>query len=153
MAPLKEEGFIVPTQVSYVGKGGILFEEGETVPGSTAVVSRYLRTGYLWDHVRVIGGAYGGFCTFNPVGGDGVFTFLSYRDSNLDKTLDVYELEENAEALATAIIGAVGDLDGALSPPDQKGSKSSSRWVIRQTPEKRQQFRDDLLTLRILQCV
>ena len=29
MAPLKDEGFIVPTQVSYVGKGGILFEEGE----------------------------------------------------------------------------------------------------------------------------
>ena len=105
-------------------------------------MSRYLRTGYLWDHVRaVIGGAYGGFCTFNPVGGDGVFTFLSYRDSNLDKTLDVHgELEENAEALATAIIGAVGDLDGALSPPDQKGSKSFSRWVIRQTPEERQQF-------------
>ena len=159
MAPLKDEGFIVPTQVSYVGKGGLLFEEGETVPGSTAVVSRYLRTGYLWDHVRVIGGAYGGFCTFNPMGGDGVFTFLSYRDPNLDKTLDVYdatadallaaaeELEENPEALATAIIGAVGDLDGALSP-DQKGSKSFSRWVIRQTPEERQQFRDDILNTK-----
>ena len=37
-------------------------------------------------------------------------------------------------------------MDGALSPPaDQKGSKSfSSRWVIRQTPEERQQFRDDI---------
>jgi len=27
MAPLKDEGFVVPTQVSYVGKGGLLYEE------------------------------------------------------------------------------------------------------------------------------
>jgi Zn-dependent M16 (insulinase) family peptidase len=159
MAPLTDEGFVVPTQVSYVGKGGLLFEQGEKAHGSTAVVSRYLRTGYLWDHVRVIGGAYGGFCTFNPMGGDGVFTFLSYRDPNLDKTIDVYdatadallkaaeELEDDPEALATAIIGAVGDLDGALSP-DQKGNKSFNRWLIRQTPEERQQFRDEILNTK-----
>jgi len=159
IAPLKDEGFVVPTQVSYVGKGGLLFEEGEKVHGSTAVVSRFLRTGYLWDHVRVIGGAYGGFCTFNPMGGDGIFTFLSYRDPNLDKTIDVYdatadallkaaeELEDDPEALATAIIGAVGDLDGALSP-DQKGSKSFNRWLLRQTPEERQQFRDEILNTK-----
>lgn len=159
IAPLKDEGFVVPTQVSYVGKGGLLFEQGEKVHGSTAVVSRYLRTGYLWDYVRVMGGAYGGFCTFNPVGGDGIFTFLSYRDPNLDKTIDVYdatadallkaaeELENDPEALATAIIGTVGDLDGALSP-DQKGNKAFNRWVIRQTPEERQQFRDEILNTK-----
>jgi len=159
MAPLKDEGFVVPTQVSYVGKGGRLYEEGEQIPGSTAVVSRYLRTGYLWDHVRVIGGAYGGFCTFNPMEGDGVFTYLSYRDPNLDKTLDVYdatadalleaaeELEKNPDALATAIIGAVGDLDGALSA-QQKGSKAFNRWILRQTPEERQEYRDQILNTK-----
>lgn len=156
VTPLKDEGFIVPTQVSYVGKGGRLYQEGERIPGSTTVISKYLRTGYLWDHVRVMGGAYGGFCTFNPNGGDGIFTFLSYRDPNLDKTIDVYdatadalleaaeELEKNPEALATAIIGAVGELDGALSP-DQKGSKAYNRWLLRQTPEERQRFRDEIL--------
>merc|ERR1712086_915649 len=159
MAPLKDEGFVVPTQVSYVGKGGRLYEEGEQIPGSTAVVSRYLRTGYLWDHVRVIGGAYGGFCTFNPMEGDGVFTYLSYRDPNLDKTLDVYdatadallvaaeELENNPGALATAIIGAVGDMDGALSP-DQKGSTALNRYLARETAEQRQEYRDEVLNTR-----
>ena len=56
LAPLKDEGFVVPTQVSYVGKGGQLYDQGQIVPGSDSVVSRFLRTGYLWDHVRVIGG-------------------------------------------------------------------------------------------------
>lgn len=159
LAPLKDEGFVVPTQVSYVGKGGQAYSPGELVPGSTGVVSRFLRTGYLWDHVRVIGGAYGGFCTFDSKAGDGVFTFLSYRDPNLDKTLDVYdatadalleaaeELEKNPGALATAIIGAVGDMDGALSP-DQKGAAAFNRWLSRETPERRQQFRDEVLNTK-----
>merc|ERR1712013_655370 len=120
-APLKDEGFVVPTQVSYVGKAGLLYEEGESVSGSAEVVSRFLRTGYLWDNVRVIGGAYGGFCTFNSK--SGFFSFLSYRDPNLEQTLDVYDkaadalleaadmMEKDPDALTTAIVGAMGDLD------------------------------------------
>lgn len=159
LAPLKDEGFVVPTQVSYVGKGGQLYEPGEIVPGTSGVVSRFLRTGYLWDHVRVIGGAYGGFCTFDSKAGDGIFTYLSYRDPNLDKTLDVYdatgdalleaaeELEKNPDALATAIIGAMGDMDGALSP-DQKGATAFNRWLSRETAERRQEFRDEVLNTK-----
>eukprot|EP00559_Dactyliosolen_fragilissimus_P000950 CAMPEP_0184855064 /NCGR_PEP_ID=MMETSP0580-20130426/395_1 /TAXON_ID=1118495 /ORGANISM="Dactyliosolen fragilissimus" /LENGTH=1109 /DNA_ID=CAMNT_0027349485 /DNA_START=174 /DNA_END=3503 /DNA_ORIENTATION=- len=157
MSDPRDEGFVVPTQVSYVGKGGRLFKEGEYVAGSTAVVSRFLRTGYLWDRVRVMGGAYGGFCQFDPKSNDGVFTFLSYRDPNLGETLDVYDatatalkesakaLEEDKDALATAIIGAVGDLDGALSV-DQKGAVAFNRWIARESPEYRQKFRDEVLT-------
>merc|ERR1712137_1127218 len=107
------------TQVSYVGKGGRIYQNGETINGAASVVARHLRTGYLWDHVRVIGGAYGGFCTFAQ--GSGFFGFLSYRDPNLGKTLDVYDAcadaldqlstEMDQDALETAIIGAVGDMD------------------------------------------
>ena len=59
----KNEAIIVPTQVNYVGSGGRVYSAGESMPGSASVVARHLRTGYLWDTVRVIGGAYGGFCT------------------------------------------------------------------------------------------
>jgi Zn-dependent M16 (insulinase) family peptidase len=57
-APLVDEGFVVPTQVSYVGKGGRLYDVGEPVSGSSSVVSRFLGTGYMWDNVRVIGGVF-----------------------------------------------------------------------------------------------
>lgn len=43
--PVEDEGFVVPTQVSYVGKGGLLYSEGETATGSAQVVARFLRTG------------------------------------------------------------------------------------------------------------
>ena len=48
------------------------------------VVSKLLGATYLWDRVRVSGGAYGGFCRFDPRSGD--FKYLSYRDPNLGKT-------------------------------------------------------------------
>ena len=155
--PIEDEGFIVPTQVSYVGKSGLLYEKGERIPGSAAVVARFLRTGYLWDHVRVMGGAYGGFCTFSPF--SGMISFLSYRDPNLHKTIDVYDaaadalmeaadaLEQDPNALATAIIGTIGDMDGALSP-DQKGFTAFQRWLINESPEYRQKYRDEVLNTK-----
>ena len=38
---------------------------------------QYLGTSWLWDKVRVVGGAYGGFCSFDSHSGQ--FTYLSYR--------------------------------------------------------------------------
>merc|ERR1712194_500076 len=155
MVAPKDEGFIVPTQVSYVGKGGLLYKPGERVSGSAMVISRFLRTGYLWDNVRVLGGAYGGFCTFTGV--DGYFSFLSYRDPNLSKTIDVYDavsnalstdlianLHSNPDQLEKAVIGAIGDMDGPKSS-DQKGWISLQRWLKNESAERRQKIRDEAL--------
>ena len=57
--------------------------------GSAHVVVKYLRTTWLWDNVRVQGGAYGGFCALDHRSGN--FAFLSYRDPNLLETLDIYD--------------------------------------------------------------
>ena len=37
----------------------------------------------------MVGGAYGGFCDFDNH--SGMFTYSSYRDPNLLKTVDVYD--------------------------------------------------------------
>eukprot|EP00611_Tribonema_gayanum_P022355 TRINITY_DN4469_c0_g1_i1.p1 TRINITY_DN4469_c0_g1~~TRINITY_DN4469_c0_g1_i1.p1 ORF type:complete len:1067 (+),score=347.82 TRINITY_DN4469_c0_g1_i1:601-3801(+) len=150
LIPARNEGFAVQTQVNYVGKGGRLFQPGEVVPGSFQVVSRYLRTGYLWDNVRVMGGAYGGFCNFNPM--TGLFSFLSYRDPNLAKTLDIYDgcadylasLHLPADELQMSVIGAVGDMDSPQSA-DQKGFMSLKRHLIGMSDEDRQRIRDEVL--------
>jgi len=151
--PLRNEGFIVPTQVSYVTKGGRLFQEGEYISGSSSVISRFLSTNYLWDRVRVIGGAYGAFCNLEN---NGIFTCSSYRDPNLKETLTVYDemaqnlnstailLESDFDTLSSAIIGTIGDLDSVLSP-DMKGRVAFNRWLARESPEYRQKYRDEVL--------
>jgi Zn-dependent M16 (insulinase) family peptidase len=45
LVPIEDEGFVLPTQVSYVGKSGLLYDEGEEASGASQVVSKFLRTG------------------------------------------------------------------------------------------------------------
>jgi len=147
------EGFIVPTQVNYVGKGAQIYGVGEKTSGAASVVSRYLRTSWLWDKVRVVGGAYGCSNVFNP--GTGMFKFTSYRDPNLVSTLKTYDdtpeflahtaKEMTGVTLSNAIIGMIGDLDKPMQP-DQKGYASMERYLTGLTDEIRQERRDQVLS-------
>ncbi|KAK4740063.1 hypothetical protein R3W88_003760 [Solanum pinnatisectum] len=145
------EAFVVPTQVNYVGKAANLYEAGYELKGSAYVISNYISNTWLWDRVRVSGGAYGGFCGFDSH--SGVFSFLSYRDPNLLKTLDVYdgtssflkELEMDEDALTKAIIGTIGDVD-SYQLPDAKGYSSLLRYLLGVTDEERQRRREEILS-------
>lgn len=76
-------------QVNYVGKAVNLYADaGYQLSGSAYVVNKHLGTTWLWDRVRVSGGAYGGFSDFDTH--SGMFSFLSYRDPNLTKTVRAF---------------------------------------------------------------
>ncbi len=145
------EGLTIPAQVNYVAKGANLYEFGYRYHGSIAVISNYVRSTWLWERVRVQGGAYGGFSSFNRH--TGVFTFLSYRDPNLLPTLENYDrtadflrrLELSESELTKSIIGAIGAMD-AYQLPDAKGYTSLLRYLIGYTDEARQKARDEILS-------
>ncbi|MCG6981719.1 MAG: insulinase family protein, partial [Deltaproteobacteria bacterium] len=144
------EGMIIPAQVNYVGKGANLYQLGYQLHGSVLVISRYIRTGWLWDQVRVQGGAYGAFSLFNHL--SGTFTFLSYRDPNLRKTLEVFD--ETVEFLRSghltdeeitkSIIGTIGDMDRHLLP-DAKGFTSMVHYLTNENEDNRQVLREEVL--------
>ena len=144
------EGLSVPAQVNYVGKGANLYDLGYAYDGSIHVISNHLRTSYLWDKVRVQGGAYGAFCRFNQ--NTGVLTYLSYRDPNLLGTLEVYDrapeflrsLDLSDDDLTKSIIGAIGILD-AYQLPDAKGYTALTRYLVGESDEARQATRDQVL--------
>jgi Zn-dependent M16 (insulinase) family peptidase len=144
------EGLTIPAQVNYVGKGADLYRLGYKPSGAASVISKYLRTSWLWEKIRVQGGAYGGFCVFDHRSGG--FTFLSYRDPNLLATLDVYdqtatflrESELSQEELTKSIIGAIGEVD-QYQLPDAKGYSSMLRYLVGDTDEIRQRMREEIL--------
>jgi presequence protease len=147
------EGLSIPAQVNFVGKGADLFKLGYKLNGSVQVILNFLRTTWLWERVRVQGGAYGGFASFDIR--SGVFTYLSYRDPNLLKTVENYDgaagylINVDEERLSPAeltksIIGAIGALD-AYQLPDAKGFTSLVRYLAGENDEMRQQFRDQVL--------
>jgi len=152
--PHRFEGLTIPAQVNYVGKGANLYELGYQLNGSHLVITNYLRTTWLWEKIRVQGGAYGGFCRFDPH--SGVFNYLSYRDPNLLGTLDNYnassqflkQVDLSKEELTKSIIGAIGQMD-AYQLPDAKGYTSLMRHLIGLTDEVRQQIRDEILATTV----
>jgi Zn-dependent M16 (insulinase) family peptidase len=150
----QQEGLVIPAQVNYVGKGVNLYEAGYEYDGSALVVNRYLQMAYLWEKIRVQGGAYGGFSLFDDA--SGVFTFLSYRDPNLASTLENYDnagaflqhldsTRLNTQELTKVIIAAIGELD-AYQLPDAKGFTSMMRYLTGRTDELRQQIREQVLS-------
>lgn len=150
--PKRNELITVPTQVNYVGKAGSLYDKGYKLHGSAYVINKLLGTGYLWDRVRVSGGAYGGFSDFDSH--SGIFTFLSYRDPNLLKTVDNYDgaaehlrelsKEIDQAELTKGIIGTIGDID-SYQLPDAKGSTALMRHILKVTDTERQQRREEIL--------
>jgi presequence protease len=144
------EALIIPASVNYVGKGANLYRLGLKPSGAAHVVTKYLRTTWLWDKVRVQGGAYGGLCSLDHRSGN--FTFLSYRDPNLLETLDIYDrtpdflrrTELDETQLTRSIIGTIGDID-AYQLPDAKGYTSMQRYLTDEADDIRQSRRDEIL--------
>lgn len=156
-----DEGIIVPTQISFVGKGGLMYKEGDSVPGSAFAICHFLETGYLWEKIRIENGASGVTTSLDP--SNGVLTMTSNRDPNLVETLEVYDgaaeyllldisknLSKDDDAtIKTAIIGAIDRLDGMTHGPDQLGWTYLRRWLRGETTAFRQQWRDDIFNLSV----
>lgn len=154
----EHEAIVASTRVSYIGEGGRLFDVNEQISGSFSVVSRYLSTGYLWDTVRVLNGAYGANSYFYTT--EGILIFMSYRDPNgIATTLAAYDgveprLHEDASTtlaapnsidLTRAIIGAIGRHDGSAPSTDEIGWSSLMRFLRNESPELRQRYRTQIL--------
>jgi hypothetical protein len=148
------EAFLTASSVQFVGKGANLYELGMEYSGKFDVLNAVLRTCFLWDRVRVQGGAYGSQSSFDSYSGD--YGLVSYRDPNLTETLDIYDqiadyiesLDISEKELTKILIGCVGRLDPPMTP-DRKGSVSMIEYLTGKTYELKQKRRDELLSTRV----
>jgi len=98
----------------------------------------------------VLGGAYGGMSSYDPMGG--YFAFLSYRDPHLVETLRVYEGAVDLisggcitdQEIEKAVIGTIGAIDRPMDP-STKGYISMVRKFSGLTDEGREKFREGVL--------
>lgn len=148
--PTEFEGMTIPSQVNYVGKGVNIYPLGYRFHGSAHVITRHIRNVWLWEKVRLQGGAYGAFCQFDRL--SGVLSFVSYRDPNLIKTLEAFDLSAaflkdlnlTEGELVKGIIGTIGDID-QYRLPDAKGFVSMTRQLSGVTDKERQIIREEVL--------
>ena len=146
----KNEAFMTAGQVQYVAKAGNFLKKGLPYTGALRMLKSIMGYDYLWNQVRVKGGAYGCMSGFSK---NGDSYFVSYRDPNLTKTLDVYSgavdylrnFTGDERTMTQYLIGAISDLDTPLTP-QSKGLRSLSAYMTKQTEEDFQKERDELLS-------
>ncbi len=148
---LKEnEGFKTAGQVQYVARVGNFLEKGVPFSGVYHLVKSLLSYEYLWNEVRVKGGAYGVMCGF-PSTGEGYF--VSYRDPKLSETNEVYkgvadhlrQFEADEREMTKYIIGTISNIDTPLTPRG-KGGRSMAAYLTGVTEEQIQKERDQILS-------
>lgn len=116
------------------------------------LLSHNLRTGYLWEEIRMKGGAYGASASADPL--SRIFSFSSYRDPNIQKTFDAFasaldfgkkQPPEGSDLVQTKI----GVLSREMRPlaPGDKGIVGYKRKLGGITDKLRQQRRDIMMGL------
>lgn len=145
----KNEGLLTPANVQYVAKGYNFRKSGYNYSGGMTVFSRIAGLDYLWNRIRVQGGAYG---AFSVVSRSGNMFFGTYRDPNLQESLEVFDqiadyyksFESDDKEMTKYIIGTVSQLDTPLSPR-AKGSLAATRYITHMTQDDVQHTREEVL--------
>lgn len=143
------EGYKTSSKVNYVARCGNFVDGGLEYTGALKILKTILGYEYLWNNVRVKGGAYG---CMNGFSRTGETYFSSYRDPNLEKTNEIYEGLPQYIASFTAderdmtkyIIGTISEMDVPLNPA-AKGSRALTAYLTGITFDTIQKERDQVL--------
>ncbi|MBO5461467.1 MAG: insulinase family protein [Ruminococcus sp.] len=135
----RNEGFKTSSKVQYVARVGNFIDKGCDYKGTLQIMRVILGYDYLWQNVRVKGGAYGCMCSFSRIG-DGYL--VSYRDPNLKKTMEVYEgiveylreFDVDERDMTKYIIGTISNIDRPMNP-SAKGDRSMNLYMNHVTEE------------------
>lgn len=135
----RNEGFKTSSKVQYVARAGNFIDEGCEYTGALQILKVILSYDYLWQNIRVKGGAYGCMSNFNRLG-EGYL--VSYRDPNLEKTNEVYEgvaeylrnFTVSERDMTKYIIGTISGIDQPMTPA-AKGDRSMNLYMNHVSPE------------------
>jgi presequence protease len=139
----------IPAAVAYTAMAGLMENPAEKQSGAWNVLAKLVSMDYLWNEVRVLGGAYG---TGMSVGIDGSIGYYSYRDPNPENSLKVYEsvpefLQDFCKGkpdFSGIKIGTIADTEPLLSPGNK--GKMADRWYLAEiTDDYRKERRRQIL--------
>ena len=147
--PACREGILIPAGVGFAVKGAHLKNYGKEYTGSVAVLAKMLGLEYLWNAIRVQGGAYG--AGFSGTG-YGEMLYHTYRDPNPGRSLGCFDESaqvirdycKNGGQLDKFILGAVSASDLPLSA-DGKISLAEARYFKGITHEEVEKTHRELL--------
>ena len=147
----QKETILIPAGVSFAASAGHLDRYGQQFTGALKVLDGLLTYGYLWNEVRVKGGAYG--CGFRATEA-GSLAFFSYRDPAPVHSLKVFAETadfirafcESDESLEKYIISGIAATEPLLSPA-QQGALADRAYISGMRYEDKLRIRQEMLQL------
>ena len=145
----ENEGFKTSSKIQFVAQAGNFIDAGKEYTGALQILKVIMSYDYLWINLRVKGGAYGCMSSFNRLG-EGYF--VSYRDPNLENTLDVYRgvpdylrnFTVSERDMTKYIIGTISGIDQPLTP-SAKGDRSLNLYMNHVTMDMIRKERAEIL--------
>ncbi len=145
----RREAFVVPSDVTYTAMGydRRLFDGPFT--GIWMLASRALSYDYLWNEVRVKGGAYGaGFQMTRP----GSMRFYSYRDPHIDETVARFEgaggwvsdFDPTPAEMDGYVVSTIAGIDVPLKARELM-RRQDGQFFSHFTPEQRARVRSEVI--------
>ena len=142
--PMKR-GIKIPAQIGY---GVLASDLGCAWDESGRVAANILSLGYLWNVIRVQGGAYGCGLRMGPTAA----VAYSYRDPSPARSLQMYrgaaeflrEFVASGERIDKFVISTISDTEPLMSPRDE-GAVADSRWFAGRTEDDLRQQRAQIL--------
>ena len=136
----KKEGIVIPAQIAYASSSANLYMQNKLSDGAYHVIRSILSYEYLWNVIRVQGGAYGSGFVYSAQSLN--LGFYSYRDPTPARSVEMYRksadflrnLAKESPDLTKFIIGAVGDTS-PIMPPALAGKTADIRYFAGITDE------------------
>lgn len=118
----QNEAYVTAQDVNYVATAADATDKFEYT-GATNVLATTVRYSYLWNEIRVKGGAYGSLYNHQR---NGSFALSSYRDPNIRKTLTAYKnLPDYVGQIDLSDSELLKYIVGTISPMEQPKSAFS----------------------------
>ncbi len=145
--PMKR-GVRIPAQIGYGVLAAKPVREDREWDGSALVASNILSLSYLWNVIRVQGGAYG--CGLRI--GRSAAVAYSFRDPTPARSLTMYrgaadflrEFVNSGERIDKFVISTISDTEPLMSPRDE-GARADSQWLTGQTEQDLRRQRAEIL--------
>lgn len=145
---MRREAFIVPSDVCYVAKGADVGSLG-AYAGEWQVLASALSFDYLWNEVRVKGGAYGVGFRRTP---EGFGRFYSFRDPAVDPTIERFDaagswlasFDPSEEEMEGYIVSTVASHD-APAKPRQVARRQDAQFFCEKPAGYRERLRAEKL--------
>ena len=146
----RHEAFVIPSDICFAARACDPRRLGIDVTGAWAVAANALSYDYLWNEIRVKGGAYG--CGFRAAG-ERQTAFYTYRDPAIDPSIERVEragtwlgsFEPDEAAFEGFIVSCVSGMDAPVKPYALTKRRNTT-YLAGLDPHAREERRTQMLT-------